>query len=266
MPFFDSTGKRKQGSNTKFDIEAAKRLYHAISQKKRLANKRLKDWADVIRRMRTIDQISKKRLKLAIKWYHVNIGKKFVPRIHTVEVFRRKFNSLEAAMNDSRGLESEITNHIKQLQEDRLPGFIWPNDEKKDELKFLQISFNNYSSLFEGAKRLWLWAEEHDPKEIMTSPTTSRSRPNSIHVPAENFYEVLKHPNELIVDWTFEVHRIAYEWDNWSGDLLGWVWRPELKRVRTDLVETVEFALSTDPDYSEELLDRLLEGIKNHAP
>ena len=80
-----------------FDGKASERLYKIIKSHINI-NINTSKWPDIFRRLRTVDKISKARIKDVLNWYKSNIGDKYTPVAHSAVSFRDKFTRLESAM------------------------------------------------------------------------------------------------------------------------------------------------------------------------
>jgi len=80
-----------------FDGKASERLYKIIKSHINI-NINTSKWPDIFRRLRTVDKISKARIKDVLNWYKSNIGDKYTPVAHSAVSFREKFTRLESAM------------------------------------------------------------------------------------------------------------------------------------------------------------------------
>lgn len=83
----------------KFDRRCAYLLVKAI-QKIRKTSRRTKisKWIPQFEKLRTLDDIEKRRIKTVLYWYISHLKDKYVPKIYSADGFRSKFFQIEAAM------------------------------------------------------------------------------------------------------------------------------------------------------------------------
>lgn len=74
-------------------------LCKIISSKKNIKYnaRQIKSWAEEIRKLSEINDISPIRIKRALRWYKMNIGGEYIPVIESGHSLRMKFLNLEAA-------------------------------------------------------------------------------------------------------------------------------------------------------------------------
>ena len=105
----------------KFDKRCAYTLVRAI-QKIRKTTRRteVNKWIPQFEKLRTLDDIEKRRIKAALYWYISHLKDKYVPKIYSADGFRNKFFQIEAAMEqqieeeESKGKEDfKVKTHRK---------------------------------------------------------------------------------------------------------------------------------------------------------
>ena len=82
--------KKKQPSS--FDKRAAREFADAVRCRRKVQkNSDLRQWANVFRQMREVDEIPKKEIREMIQWYAEHINDEFVPEAFSASTFRQKF-------------------------------------------------------------------------------------------------------------------------------------------------------------------------------
>lgn len=210
-------GVKKETSTTpsEFDLEMAK-LFIKEFKKQRLLDKipLASNWANEFRLLRRIH--TQKEIEDTLVWYCSHHREEYVPKTLNAEGFRSKFVQIRDAM--MRGTKNwnelpdvEISEDAKEISL-RLGDLIWPGDEKKDELKAIQISLNNYKTFMAAMRKAV--KENHKYTAI-----------------AERITVVSAFPKEFVEGWMDEVHRMSKS-PNWAGNLARHVVSVESERFR----------------------------------
>lgn len=94
-----SNGKSIIQERNKQFLPLADYLCKIISSKKNIKYnaRQIKSWAEEIRKLSEINDISPIRIKRALRWYKMNIGGEYIPVIESGHSLRMKFLNLEAA-------------------------------------------------------------------------------------------------------------------------------------------------------------------------
>lgn len=89
--------------NKKF-LPFAEYLAKIVKQNKKIntPTRRLKSWANDIRKLNEVEGVAPARIKKALKWYRKNIGGQYIPVIESGSSLRSKFAKLEAAMERAK--------------------------------------------------------------------------------------------------------------------------------------------------------------------
>lgn len=125
--------KKSQKTDKEADyLPIAEKLKTAIQKKKNctIPANQVKAWATEIRKLKEELDISIYRIQAAVDWYFLNIGGLYIPVIESGAALRKKFLSLESAIerseahqkykpakNPSGSLSNKTTAEIKQLTE-----------------------------------------------------------------------------------------------------------------------------------------------------
>ncbi len=91
--------KKKKSKNDQF-LPLARKLSETIQSTKNISHttQQLKKWADEIRKLSELQQVSYQRIDKALNWYSENIGGEFIPVIESGSALRNKFVKLENAI------------------------------------------------------------------------------------------------------------------------------------------------------------------------
>lgn len=159
-------GGRANGSKiSDFDREMSKMFITALKQQRLLdVIPRSDAWADEFRLLRR--NHGEEEIRETLTWYCEHHRDEYVPKTLSAAGFRTKFIQIREAMN--RGTEDwstlsdvEITPLAHRISM-YLGGLIWPGDEKKDELKAIQVSINNYREFLRQLKQ----SKERVPRRV----------------------------------------------------------------------------------------------------
>lgn len=209
---------------TPFDTEVARCLLENLKQAKLVrGTPRIPTWAEAIRLLRTHDKVPPERIKAVLLWYVDHLGGERLPMAYSGDAFRRKFTMIEAAMAiaadrppNPNEVRPEVAAQIK------LMGLHWPPNTRADEAgPCLQKSVDAYKDF-----RTRLVAARATPPAGLTG-FRKTCWPNLME-------ELLNRTRgaelEIAEAWLREVHTIAWRWEEWSGHLAKWAWRPTVRR------------------------------------
>ena len=85
-------------------------------------NSELRGWANQIRQMREVDEVSKEDIRKTIEWYAVHIGQEYMPEAFSARTFRQKYKDgkFTAAMRrTSRETSSNGNGKVARLSNGR---------------------------------------------------------------------------------------------------------------------------------------------------
>ncbi len=81
-------------------------------QKARKTSRRTKvgKWIPQFKKLRTLDDIDKERIREVLLWYTTHLKGKYIPKVYSAEGFRNKFFQIEEAMErtDDSGVEEDF--------------------------------------------------------------------------------------------------------------------------------------------------------------
>ena len=95
--------KKSRSTPSAFHLRAADELHKVVSSHKTVRSYDRDKWADHIRLMESVDNVSTAEIKKAIKWYRHHIGDEYAVEAYTGESFRKKFEKIESAMKRKNG-------------------------------------------------------------------------------------------------------------------------------------------------------------------
>jgi hypothetical protein len=177
----------------------ASRLSKLLIENRRASKANVGRWADEFRRLRP--HHAPDEIDSVLTWLELNLTGKFAPRVFSAQSFRSKFDRLlDATRRSGDDLEGiEVTDDARKVSRN-LGGLIWPKDEKRDELKAIQVSLNNY--------RDWL----------------NRLRVAKVRRPDQaGLIDCLLalggDPLGFVETWFARLHRVAWEVEGWAGKL-----------------------------------------------
>ena len=186
------------------DLAWAERLRLVLTQARRADKVKVSGWANEFRLLRR--NHPDEEIEGVLTWFELNVTDKYTPVIYSAAGFRRKFAQLVDASNRGTKRTAEITDLARRIQRD-LGDLIWPGDEKKDELTAIQLSVDAYTEFL----------------------VKLRGGQTGL---ARYLYETVPAISVFMEGWFVQIHRMAWEWDEWQGNLLGSVVSTESKRFR----------------------------------
>lgn len=192
--------------------------------------------ANKLRRQLNADQSSKyfkalrnqtdlTSIQSALDWLADNIKDPYTPKIRSAKSLFQKFSKLQAAIERERATPERDKTIIISPQAAYIAnylGLFWPNQEKQDELQFLQASLANYEDYVARLRRAYT-------EEFAANKTSRDTRLLKF------FLDRAGAPQHQIREYAADVHRIAWSWEGWRGNLLRWVWSLNSKRVHRQM-------------------------------
>lgn len=177
----------------------ADRLAALMLKARRASKTSPKRWAAEFCRLR------KKRdddlIESVLAWLELHAADEWTPKVFSARSFRAKFDRLLEAMrragDDLEGIE--ITEDARKVARN-LGGLIWPKDEKRDELKAIQASLNNY--------RDWL-------NQLRAAKVRHPDQAGLI----DCLLALGGDPLGFVETWFAKLHRVAWEVEGWAGKL-----------------------------------------------
>ena len=114
---------KKKKQPTSFDFRAAEELWKVVQTHRKVQkNSELRGWANQIRQMREVDEVSKEDIRKTIEWYAVYIGQEYMPEAFSARTFRQKYKDgkFTAAMRrTSRETSSNGNGKVARLSNGR---------------------------------------------------------------------------------------------------------------------------------------------------
>jgi hypothetical protein len=139
---------------------------------------------------------------------------------------------------------------------------LWPNGEKQQEPRFIQISLSRYNQFLELLDQLEQEArsiEQEQTRARGTRKTGDAAWPKTLRYLRQHLLE----PVEFVTNWLTEAHQIAHHVERWSGNLLRHAWRPDHPRFQRDLLKVLhDWDLDEDRYWLEKLLERTSANIR----
>lgn len=226
MVFFPHLVPEPKHPITQEDKEFANRLKQVVACQLSIRRKwSSSKWADEFRILRDEVGGDVARIKLALEWFTAHIKDKGVPPIRSASGFRKHFIWLEDAMKRA-GVKpppktTDAPEVVKRVAE-RLKAKHWPNGSKDDVLLATLMSFDTYEEfrhrVQELARRLARAAE--------TMPKDERRRSQSFRDFVQHVSLTSPSASTFVENWLSDVNQRITHWDDWSGDLLKWVFDP----------------------------------------
>lgn len=232
----------KHENTSPIDREFAGRLAKLLIESRRADKANVGRWADEFRMLRS--HRTPAEIERALAWLELNLTSEFCPKVFSASSFCRKFPQIQAAM--SRGTDRwdslpdvEITDEARRVERN-LGGLIWPGDEKRDELRAIQVSLNNY--------RAWL--------NLLREAKVR-------HPDKAGLFECLlalgTDPSGFVECWFMRLHRVAWEVEGWAGKLARHVVRTDSPKFRKVINGWLQEYLG-EGDHWEKLERLLKEG------
>jgi hypothetical protein len=156
----------------------------------------LEDWADEFRLLRKV--ATKPAIDATLRWYTKNIRTEYVPKAFSASGFRAKFFAIQAAMDRAGAVSDNATEISRRLNLE------WPGTEKKDELRFIQISLDNYTVF---ARRLRVASRKNKLPDAFVS----------------YFLNSAGDPDSFVAWWLRRLNGKATNSPEWDGKLLNHV-------------------------------------------
>ena len=201
----------KEFVRNKFDQECTEKLSKALISS-RVRHRSLSASADKeFKELRA--RYANARIKEVLEWFCQNSKDKYVPRVQTAKQFRIKFLRIEEAMNRLGDSTRIILTEEALILQDQLGGLKWPGDEKKDELKFIQANIDAY--------------KDYRSKIVALPERLRREGNNELAARVEHLSQKGTYSHNFLVWYIRDVHRYAYSWEAWNGNLMSFVFRPD---------------------------------------
>lgn len=211
MVLFKDVDTQRPSTTSTENNRLADKLHRLMARHRRMMRKYVRSsWArefEILRRrhynVETIDSV--------LAWLRANIKGQYTPQVYSASSFRKKFPALQAAMRRQQDnpppAKVKIGKPVKRLLTETQ--FMWPNGkEYAVEEAWMQISYDNYVEFI---------------RRVNTFIRTKyKSRSLGL---AKFIYNRSSDPSTFLEGYVKEVHRIAWQWDKWKGDLLRWVFK-----------------------------------------
>lgn len=241
MPFFDQgSGPRKVNE---FDLKCANLLYGVVVKYCKLKRRyNRKQWAAAFADLR--EKIGEERIRVALDFYSRHFMGDFIPRAYSAHGFVEKFEKIEDAMRRQpiSIIPKKYLAQAKQGQRDA-GDLHWPNDEKADELVFIQSSLSNYHKFLADLDKC-------SKLETITCDLNDLAQ----YV----LYGIQADAREFVVMWWLPlVHRIAWQWERWDGNLKSWIFRPSHSHYQKWIIPEIVLPYNGDRESWVELLKYL---------
>lgn len=213
-------------------------LSKAIARKKGLHKKwNLNNWESHFKKLRSIDKIKRSRIIVVLKWYVLNIGKKYVPEVYSASSFRSKFLRVESAMERTGDKELEkgfmeinISKNGQEMIEvekvcHELNILYWPKGSQSSVKKTVCVSMNNYIAFLKSHRTL-LFLLKKNKTDLCKFEKESLFRFVSY------LDGKLTNSSQFIAKWMKDVNRDIVNWETWSGDLSQMVFSQNSKKFQ----------------------------------
>jgi len=192
------------------DLDWAERLRVLLVTHRRTTRARVGVWANEFRLLRK--RWGSEEIETVLSWLEQCLTEKYTPAVFSAATFREKFPQLVLAMERERPPDEVVITDEARKVALRLGDLIWANEEKKDELKTIQLSLDVYRQFL------------------------SRLRSNRERWPGlvDHLVSVGGDVPGFVETWIRNVHTMAMEWSNWEGNLPGLAIRigsPRFRRV-----------------------------------
>jgi hypothetical protein len=215
---FNSVSSQMKESPSTFDLECAKRLAHVVQASRKVMRKfQTSKWATSFRDLRLIDKVEEKRITKVLDWYCEHMGEDYVPQAFSGEGFRSKWLQLEAGMLRDLGPEVEVSLSALEIVK-KLNLYKWPKGSEKQLPQFVQISMDNYNDF-------GFAVDDYKGRLIVTRSEMKMD---------ELLHFLLKREGLLPTKWFIEhwwkqVREQVFNWEEFSGDLKSYIFKPTHK-------------------------------------
>lgn len=239
--------KTKPKKTTKFDVDIATQLKEAAaahlgSSHPRIVRGRPSAWAHQILLLRTLDEIPPDRIQKVLDWFARRMGAEFVPVAYNAEAFRKKFLAIEEAMARDVVGTTTVSPEAGRIAE-RLAMLGWPKGSAEMVSQAVQVCLEGY--------RGWVTRFKATTARLEAQKGQARLIRLAQHVD-----RVLPAPSQFVQGWMTEVNNRVSGWDEWSGDLKPFLYKPESKKFRSMGRGWAE-AYNNDPDSWDRLIDMM---------
>lgn len=203
-------------------------LERAVRTKNKLYSKPDPEyWAKQFEALHNTDGATIPEIQTVLAWYISNLGKPFVPQAYSANGFRRKYRQIMAAMKRA-STDIAPTQMIREFRTGL--ALVWPrDDERADEMKFLQLTYDRYGKYLEKLHTL-------REREAAADAARKQEQKNKLGVVTSSTDELAGLAAYIFANspaaldftegWARRVNRLATVWDKWPGGLLNFSWHP----------------------------------------
>lgn len=190
-------------------------------------NSKPSKWIHHLTLLRIRDKVPEDVIRRVMLWYADNIGQDYVPWAYSGRQFREKFPSLRVKANKDKTVVTEITPEAAAIAK-RLGMLGWPKGSQKAVPGAAQACLTAYrewrARLAEFTRRL----ELEDTVEDYGKET------KRLAAFGKRIGAVAPHAGHFVEGWLRAVHDSVSGWEEWSGDLSNFIFKPSAKRfIRT---------------------------------
>ena len=199
-----SSASRPSAQPSRFDLDMAKQLMDCLAEIRRLDGcPKAVTWAEDFRRLRrhrTEDEI-----KAVMAWFCKHAKDRYTPAVFSASSFREHFPRIVAAMERGTGdwdtlPDVEISDFARKISVQYLGGLNWPGDEKRDELKAIQISLDAHRDFF---------------RRLRAAKLIHPRRADFI----DHLVSIGGDPGTFVECWFIQLHRTGWTSEYWKGKL-----------------------------------------------
>lgn len=179
----------------------ASRLHSVLVHARRCKPSNLATWAEDFRTLRRQEQDAD--IDEVLAWFEKHATDKYTPAVFSVKTFSSKFRQIKEAMRR----QQESDPYAVQVSSDawsisrNAGGLIWPGQEKNQELAAIQKLLDEAEQFMRRIGRMGL--ENEKDRGL-----------------AKHIVQAMPGPRELTLARLLDLHRTAWEWPEWQGDLM----------------------------------------------
>ena len=204
--------KQKKTKLPTFDERCAERL-RKIIKKRRGLNKTMSisDWSSSFRKLRVEEEVDKKRITTALKWYSNKCGDAYVPGAYTGRSFRTKFLMIEDAIKrdkrdhpqSKRIKPADLSKEGKKILS-KLKILNWPKGSAVDLPEVITLSLENYKAYLKRHKKAYEKAKGDRSTQRLIKFLSNK----------------LESPSSFVYLHLLRTHEQIHTWTNWYGNLV----------------------------------------------
>lgn len=210
---------------------------HPLAQRARRG--KIAQWATHFRTLRCHDNVSPERITAALKWYGENIGGDYVPQAHAGESFRKKFFQIESQAQ--RDISTVEVGDVAARIAARLGARGWP----KGSVAAVPAACQRCLVAYEA----WVAARNEFIEKLRRDDLAEDIGGLRVRLLrlGEHLTRTMPPPTHFVQEWMEAVNDRIQNWDGWSGDFNGLLFKPSSSKFDKMGQEWAR-AFANDPD------------------